>query len=122
MHSSLLCICVLLYGDIEYGYCVYRWNLIGSYFHGTNWYASSMLTAVEPWTGHYSTKDEDLAVVYATAHVTQFTEVGWHYLPVGSGSGKLPNGGYLVRQLCHCIGKSQDDPFNWEFTYISANE
>lgn len=72
------------------------WNLIGSYYHGTNWYASSMLTAVEPWSGHYSTQDEDLAVVYATAHVTQFTKVGWHYLPMGSGSGKLPGGGYYI--------------------------
>ena len=23
------------------------WNLVGSYYHGTNWYASSMLTAVQ---------------------------------------------------------------------------
>eukprot|EP01052_Picozoa_sp_SAG31_P018713 SAG31_NODE_1337_length_8738_cov_2.840954_4_plen_448_part_00 len=72
------------------------WNLIGSYYHGTNWYASSMLTAVEPWSGHYPTSDADLSVVYATAHVTQFTKVGWNYLAVGSGSGQLPGGGYFV--------------------------
>jgi galactosylceramidase len=72
------------------------WNLIGSYYHGTNWYASSMLTAVEPWTGHFSVADEDLAVVYATAHVTQFTKVGWYYLAVGDGSGELQHGGYYV--------------------------
>lgn len=72
------------------------WNLIGSYYHGTNWYASSMITAVEPWSGHYPVDDEDMGVVYATAHVTQFTEVGWHYLPVGAGSGQLPGGGFYV--------------------------
>jgi galactosylceramidase len=55
-----------------------------------------MITAVEPWSGHYPVDDEDLAVVYATAHVTQFTEVGWHYLPVGAGSGSLPQGGFYV--------------------------
>lgn len=32
-----------------------------------NWYASSMMTAVEPWSGHYPTDDADLSVVYATA-------------------------------------------------------
>lgn len=46
-------------------------NLVGAYFHGTNWYASSMLTSVEPWSGNYNT----LPVVWATAHVTQFTKV-----------------------------------------------
>jgi galactosylceramidase len=55
-----------------------------------------MLTAVEPWSGFYSTDDASLGVVYATAHVTQFTKVGWNYLAVGSGSGELPGGGYYV--------------------------
>ena len=35
-------------------------------------------------------------MVYATAHVTQFTDVGWHYLPVGAGSGSLPGGGFYA--------------------------
>jgi galactosylceramidase len=55
-----------------------------------------MLTAVEPWSGFYPTDDASLGVVYATAHVTQFTKVGWNYLAVGSGSGELPGGGYYV--------------------------
>ena len=41
-------------------------------YHGTNWYASSMLTAVQPWSGYYET---DMPVVWATAHITQFTKV-----------------------------------------------
>jgi hypothetical protein len=28
------------------------WNLVGAYYHGTNWYASSMLTSVQPWSGY----------------------------------------------------------------------
>ena len=68
------------------------WNLVGAYYHGLNWYASSMLTAVEPWSGHYGT----FPVLWTTAHVTQFTKVGWNYLPVGSGSGKLPKGGFYT--------------------------
>ncbi len=82
------------------------WNLVGSYYHGTNWYASSLLTAVQPWSGYYET---DMPVVWATAHVTQFTEVGWKYLDVGSGSGELPNGGYYTS----LISPSMD-----EFTLI----
>ena len=68
------------------------WNLVGSYYHGTNWYASSMLTAVEPWSGHYDT----LPVVWATAHVTQFSSIGWRYLANGQGSGQLPVGGFYT--------------------------
>jgi len=69
------------------------WNLVGSYYHGTNWYASSMLTAVQPWSGYY---EPDMPVVWATAHITQFTEVGWKFLKVGQGSGELPAGGYYA--------------------------
>lgn len=68
------------------------WNLVGAYYHGTDWYASSMLTAAEPWSGHY----EALEVVWATAHVTQFTKVGWNLLAVGGGSGQLPKGGFYT--------------------------
>jgi galactosylceramidase len=68
------------------------WNLVGAYYHGTNWYASSMLTSVQPWSGHYDT----LPVVWASAHITQFTEIGWRYLANGAGSGELPGGGYFT--------------------------
>ncbi|EGD72245.1 galactocerebrosidase [Salpingoeca rosetta] len=68
------------------------WNLVGAYYHGTNWYASSMMTAVQPWSGHYWVSP----VVWATAHVTQFTRPGWLYLNDSYGSGSLPNGGYYA--------------------------
>eukprot|EP01060_Flectonema_neradi_P019629 TRINITY_DN2686_c0_g1_i1.p1 TRINITY_DN2686_c0_g1~~TRINITY_DN2686_c0_g1_i1.p1 ORF type:complete len:815 (+),score=136.15 TRINITY_DN2686_c0_g1_i1:200-2644(+) len=68
------------------------WNLVGSYYHGTNWYASSMMTANQPWSGHIG----NLEVAYATAHITQFTKIGWKYLKNGLGSGKLINGGYYT--------------------------
>ena len=69
------------------------WNLVGSYMHGTNWYASSLLTAVQPWSGFY---EKEMPVVWATAHLTQFTQPGWRYLGDGQGSGELPNGGFYV--------------------------
>lgn len=81
------------------------WNLAGSYMHGTNWYASSMLTAVQPWSGYI---DPSMPVVWATAHITQFSKPGWSYLDVGYGSGELPKGGYYAsfvspkeNQVCH---------------------
>jgi len=77
-------------------YCLCRssimWNLVGAYYHGTNWYASSMLTSVQPWSGYY----EMMEVVWATAHTTQFTEVGWKYLDSKHGSGQLENGGFYT--------------------------
>ena len=51
-----------------------------------------MLTSVQPWSGYYEVNP----VVWATAHVTQFTKTGWKYLDLGSGSGQLPNGGYYT--------------------------
>jgi len=86
------------------------WNLIGSYFHGTQWYASSMMTAVEPWSGNYNTME----VVWATAHITQFTKVGWTLLDVGSGSGILPKGGYYAT---YCDPESKD----WTLTVVKIN-
>ncbi|KAJ9444322.1 putative galactocerebrosidase [Diplonema papillatum] len=71
------------------------WSLIGTYYHGTNWYASGMLTAVQPWSGYWET----LEVLWATAHVTQFSKIGWKYLAVGAGSGVLPNGGYYTTMV-----------------------
>jgi len=87
------------------------WNLVGSYYHGTNWYASSMLTAVEPWTGNYNT----LPVVWASAHITQFTEIGWNLLKVGHGSGQLPNGGFYAT---YADPKSSD----WTLTIVKIDE
>ncbi|GBG29428.1 Galactocerebrosidase [Hondaea fermentalgiana] len=68
------------------------WNLVGSYFHGTNWYASSLLTAVQPWSGFF--ESDPMPVLWATAHYTHFVQPGWRYLPVGHGSGELKQGGY----------------------------
>ncbi len=79
------------------------WNLVGSYYHGTNWYASSMLTAVQPWSGHFGPRASsaagtllELPVVWATAHVSQLSPLGWRFLRVGSGSGQLPKGGFYT--------------------------
>ena len=69
------------------------WNLVGSYMHGTHWYASSVLTAVQPWSGYY---EKDMPVVWATAHITQFTKPGWRYLGTGAGTGELAKGGYYA--------------------------
>ena len=37
-----------------------------------------------------------MPVVWATAHVTQFAKPGWRYLAAGSGSGRLPKGGFFT--------------------------
>lgn len=88
------------------------WNLVGAYYHGTNWYASSMLTSVEPWSGHYEVNP----VIWATAHVTQFTQIGWKYLANGNGSGELPKGGYYVTWV-----DPDSDAFTMNVVKISAD-
>lgn len=87
------------------------WNLVGSYFHGTAWFATSMLTADEPWTGNY----HEMEVVWATAHITQFTQIGWKLLNVGSGSGELPAGGFYATY----VDPKSDD---WTLTVVKIDE
>ena len=53
--------------------------------HGLMW-------AEVPWAGHYVVNSP----IWITAHYTQATKPGWSYLPVGQGSGMLPNGGSYV--------------------------
>jgi hypothetical protein len=50
------------------------------------------MTAYSPWSGHYTVDDP----IWASAHTTQFTEVGWLYSALGAGSGWLPQGGSFV--------------------------
>mmetsp|Transcript_16415 Transcript_16415/g.38937 ORF Transcript_16415/g.38937 Transcript_16415/m.38937 type:complete len:903 (-) Transcript_16415:167-2875(-) len=88
------------------------WNLVGAYYHGTNWYASSMMTSVEPWSGHYEVNP----VIWATAHITQFTHIGWRYLATGAGSGILPRGGYYTTWV-----DPESDDFTMNFVKISRD-
>lgn len=87
------------------------WNLVGSYMHGTDWYASSLMTAAQPWSGHFNLPP----VLWATAHVTQFTKVGWKLLKTGTGSGNLPGGGFYATYA---------DPAgsDWTLTVVKISE
>eukprot|EP00927_Polykrikos_kofoidii_P020908 TRINITY_DN1997_c0_g1_i3.p1 TRINITY_DN1997_c0_g1~~TRINITY_DN1997_c0_g1_i3.p1 ORF type:complete len:867 (-),score=85.44 TRINITY_DN1997_c0_g1_i3:169-2733(-) len=86
------------------------WNLVGSYLHGTSWYGSSMLIANEPFSGAFHSLDP----VWATAHVTQFTRIGWKVLSVGSGSGELPGGGFYVTY-------ADTESENWTLTVVKMS-
>jgi len=72
------------------------WNLITTYARGTNWFRAGLMSALQPWSGNYG----NLAMIWASAHTTQFSSPGWHYLingtGVGSGSGLLTRGGSYV--------------------------
>lgn len=54
---------------------------------------AGLFLANEPWSGHWEVSPP----IWAGAHHTQFTQVGWRYLSVPSGgSGVLPMGGSYV--------------------------
>ena len=68
------------------------WNLIAAYYDELPYSGDGLMHAAQPWSGHYEVDQ----VIWATAHTTQFTHVGWHYLGHGSGVGQLSSGGTYV--------------------------
>jgi len=71
---------------------VIAWNLLTSYYNNLPYSRSSLMTANQPWAGHYSVDTP----IWATAHFTQFTRPGWFYYHHGLGVGTLAyNGSYV---------------------------
>ncbi|GFR70735.1 galactocerebrosidase [Elysia marginata] len=68
------------------------WDLIASYYTHLPGWDMGLMTAKEPWNGHYVVSPP----IWASAHTSQFTEIGWSYLQHGRGVGTLPKGGTYV--------------------------
>jgi galactosylceramidase len=69
------------------------WNLGAAFYDNLPFGGRGLFSASSPWSGAYDVN----SVIWATAHTTQFTAIGWHYLRNQSGVGKLDgNGSYVT--------------------------
>ena len=71
------------------------WNLITGYYNSLPYSRSSLMTANEPWSGHYDVNFP----IWTSAHHTQFIKPGWKFLKHGHGSGFLSGNGTYVSRM-----------------------
>ena len=65
------------------------WSLLTAIPKFLHFYGTGLLTAGEPWSGHFNQS----APIFIIAHYTQFVSPGWTYLAHGNGTGWLLGGG-----------------------------
>jgi hypothetical protein len=66
------------------------WSPVSSYYDNLPLPDSGLMLANTPWSGHYEVQP----ALWATAHTTQFVQVGWQY--IDNACAYLPKGGSFV--------------------------
>lgn len=72
----------------------YNWPLMGSLYPNTYFAFNGIVSANQPWSGHYRVGK----TAWVMAHTTQFTQIGWRYQDSASGylGGDRSNGSYVT--------------------------
>ncbi len=71
---------------------VITWSLVTSYYDILPLPRSGLMTANEPWSGHYKIDP----AIWAFAHTTQFAEPGWQYIDSACGYVDQKGGSYVT--------------------------
>jgi hypothetical protein len=71
-----------------------NWPVIAAIYQNLPYNTVGLMVASQPWSGNYSVGKQ----LWVTAHTTQFTQPGWHYIDSACGylGGSNSNGSYIT--------------------------
>lgn len=90
---------------------------VASYYSGSSYFPKQLITANEPWSGHYTLD----AGFYMAMHFSQFAKLGWQYIDGACyGDGKAGGDGHALVDSTYNY-QTVTDPKTGDYSVVIAN-